>query len=445
MKKTLLALILLSIPLMVYSQEPQIQTGTRTGVVGVRLAVPEFQPQTQDAKSVELTRIFNQVLWDDLDYSGVLTLVSRNFYPLGRFATPAQINVDDWTTPAVDAQFIAFGATRIEPGRFIVEARLWDLKNPQSREVLGQRYGGPDTEELARLVAHQLADEIIQRIGGGIRGVSQTKITFISDRTGNGNKELYVMDYDGNNAYPLTAHRSTALNPSWSPDGEKIAFMSYRRNDPEIEIISRIDHQELPFQRTAGLDATPAWSPDGSRIAFASSRDNNDGPEIYVADWNGRNPRRLTQARGVDISPEWNPRTGREIAFVSDRNGTAQIYIMDAEGTNVRRIIQDGGTAVNPAWSPDGQNLAFAWQKRQSDVFDLYLHNLATGTTIQLTRNLGDNESPSWAPDGLHLVFESTRSGTKQLYSMLADGTKVRQLTRTGRNESPAWSGYLGK
>jgi TolB protein len=115
---------------------------------------------------------------------------------------------------------------------------------------------------------------------------------------------------------------------------------------------------------------------------------------------------------------------------------------MDAEGTNVRRIIDDGGSAVNPAWSPDGQRIAFALQ-RPRGYYDIYMHDLGTGRNTQLTQNEGNNEQPTWAPDGRHIAFASTRTGTTQIYSMLADGTKVRQLTRTGKNQGPAWSGYF--
>jgi TolB protein len=447
MKKTLVLAILataITCGRGVYArvQTPQIQTGTRSGVIGVKIAVPEFQPLGADAKSLQLTELFNKVLWDDLDYSGVVTLVSRSFYPLGKFSGPGDIKPDDWTTPAIDAQFVAFGNARVDAGRITVEARLWDLKRPDNREAIGKRYGSTDTEEGARLIAHQFADAIIELIGGGLKGISLTKLAYISDRTGA--KELYVMDYDGNDSHALTNERSIVLTPAWSPDGEKIAYTSFKLNQANIEILSRIDRKPYNFVRQGGTTTTPVWSPDGSKIAYATSRDGSD-TEIYVADWNGRNAKRLTVAKGVDISPFWNPRTGREIAFVSDRSGTAQIYIMDAEGTNVRRIIMDGGTAVNPAWSPDGQHIAFAWQKARTSFFDIYVHDLASGKNDQLTQNTGDNERPTWSPDGRHLAFESTRNGSSQIYSMLADGTKVRQLTQSGKNQGPAWSGYLGQ
>ena len=417
----------------------QIRTGTNQGVIGVKIAVPEFQSASSDPKTAALLAIFNKVLWDDLDYAGGLTLVSRSLYPLGKFAGPGDIKPEAWTAPAVDAQFIAFGSIQAGNGSMSVEARLWDLKATQNREAIGQRYKSDDTDEGARFIAHKFADAIVDLISGG-KGIAQTSIAYISERTP-GVKELYTMDYDGSSAHALTAYKSTVLTPAWSPDGEKIAFTSYRRGIPDIEILSRSDNRPYTFERPGGTTTTPAWSPDGSKIAFATSRDGSD-MEIYVADWNGKNLRRLTVSKGVDISPVWNPRTGREIAFTSDRSGSPQIYIMDAEGTNVRRLIEEGGHAVNAAWSPDGQRIAFAWQKARSN-FDIYIHDLTTGQNTQLTSDAGSNEKPTWAPDGRHIAFESSRTGTKQIFSMILDGTKIRQLTNAGNNTGPAWSGFF--
>jgi TolB protein len=438
-----IAILYLLLAVIPAAGKPQIRTGTNVGIIGVKIAVPEFQVVAPDlaatAKTAALAAVFNKVLWDDLDYSGGLTLVSRSLYPLGKFSGPADIKPEDWTTAAVDAQFIAFGNVRTGNGTMSVEARLWDLKAAQNRDAIGQRFNSEDTEEGARLMAHKFADLIIELIGGS-RGIAQTSIAYVSERTP-GVKELFVMDYDGNNAHALTAYKSIVMSPSWSPDGDKIAFASYRRGVPDIEILSRIERKPYTFERAGGTTSMPAWSPDGGKIAFATSRDGSD-MEIYVADWNGKNMRRLTVNKGVDVSPVWNPRTGREIAFTSDRAGSPQIYIMDAEGTNVRRLVEEGGHAVNAAWSPDGQRIAFAWQRSRTSNFDIYIHDLATGMNTQITHDAGDNEKPSWAPDGRHVAFESSRTGARQIFSMILDGAKTRQLTNTGRNTGPAWSGF---
>src|SRR5437870_3514824 len=134
--------------------------------------------------------------------------------------------------------------------------------------------------------------------------------------------------------------------------------------------------------------------------------------------------RRVTVSKGVDTSPVWNPRTGMQLAFTSDRSGGPQVYVMDIDGTNVHRLVEEGGHAVEPSWSPDGQRIAFAWQLPRASNFNIYIHDLATGKNTQITSEVS-NEKPTWAPDGRHIAFESTRAGGSQIFSMILDGTKI--------------------
>jgi len=429
----------------------QIITGTNTGAAIVRLAVPEFVSRTPESQARTLTALFNQTVWNDLEFSGILELVSRSFYPLGQFGAPQDIVETEWTSEVVDADFLAFGNTEVRGGQFAVEARLWDMQAPVLyRESLGQLYRSSEqTDRSIRLMAHTFADEVIYVLGGGIRGVARTQIAYES-RVGGAEKAIFVMDYDGENARQITPPGVLAITPSWSPDGQRIAFTSYERNQAEIAVISPVDRRGFPFRSGAGLSTTtttPAFSPDGTRIAFASSMNEVRGQqdiELYVADADGQSSRRLTNSPGVDISPSWNPRTGQHIAFVSDRSGTPQVYIVDAEGGNLRRVVDSGGDASAPAWSPDGSMIAFDWQPSRESTKDIYVHQLASGQNFQLTRDARYNENPTWSPDSRHLAFESDRDGTVQIYSMLANGSKVRRLTTQGRNSNPSWSNYMG-
>jgi len=314
------------------------------------------------------------------------------------------------------------------------------VHNPSAPIALQKVYRDAMTDAGARKIAHKFADDIVAVLGGGSAGIAQTQIAYVS--TKGGNKEIWDMDYDGANQHQLTHLKSISLTPRWSPDATRIAFTCYVPfrgvTSAQICIYSTDSDRLISFPRYRGSNSSPAWSPDGQQIAFMSSQ--NGDPEIYVVNTDGSKLKRLTFAAGVSTSPAFNPKTGQQIVFVSDRAGDPVLYLANADGTNVQRLdMPDMGYVVDPSWSPNGQLLAFSW-RRPSGNFDIYVMDIVSRQLVELTRDEGRNERPSWAPDGRHIVFESTRTGTRQIWSMLADGSQPRQLTYEGQNESPNWS-----
>ncbi|MDD5542134.1 MAG: Tol-Pal system beta propeller repeat protein TolB [Acidobacteriia bacterium] len=422
-----------------HSQEGTLSIEINKGVPKFRVAIADFQARSPEDTVKGLTGEFNAVLFNDIDNAGLFDLVSKSFIPSHSPGTVSELNISDWTNPPVNADVLAFGNAKIEAGQLTVEAHLYDLKNPAAPSIIGRRYRADPTEANARAMAHQFADEIILRLSGGVRGIASTHIAYVH-REGRSTEEIYICDYDGYNPHPMRVFNSLSLTPRWSPDNTKIAFTTYRLGNPDINIFSLETNALLSFPRFSGLNTTPAWSPDGEKIAFCSSM--HGYPDIYVSDSHGRDLRRLTfSVHHGNNSPVWNPVTGSQIAFVSDRSGIAQLYVMDADGSNVQRLVSEGGWVDAPSWSPDGQFIAFMWKRKsEGGNFDIYILELASRHWIQLTQDQGQNENPSWAPDGKHLVFSSNRSGSYQLYTMLANGKNVKQITSQGKNSNPNWS-----
>jgi TolB protein len=422
-------------------QQDWIRTGTGLGVERVRLAVPDFRAASADAQTAALLKAFNDTLWADLDNAGIFDLVSKSFYPLAVPARPEELKTDAWSNPPPNAGMVTFGNFDASGKDLVMQGWLYDVKNPGAPPVLGKQYRETATPDNARLVAHRFADEIIFRLGGGIRGVAESKIVFISDRTGH--KEVWMMDYDGANQRQLTHLNSICLSPRLSPDGTRVAFSADSRGGWRIAMYSLDLGRLLTFPAFGGTNASPAWSPDGSKLAFSSSR--NGDPEIYIVDNDGANLKRVTAYHGPDVSPVWNPKTGTQIAWVSGRSGLPRIYVMEADGTNPQQLT-DEGYGVSPSWSPNGQFLAFSWIRRYTPEApgapgapDIYLMDIATRRFVQLTHDARRNDFPSWSPDGRHIVFQSNRTGSEQIWTMLADGTQQRQLTFAGRNTQPNW------
>jgi len=424
------------------AQQPEwFRTGTGMGVSRARVAAPDLAAPAAAAQAVEKT--FHDVLWSDLEFSGILDLVSPSFYPKQTPGQPSELHAQDWSSAPANAYMVAYGSVNADASSLAVSGYLSDVSNPTAPIALQKIYRGSTATEDVRHLAHQFADDIIARLSGGLPGIAQTQIAYVSAKSGN--KEIWLMDYDGGNQHPITHLRSIALTPRWSPDASRIAFTCYvpGRNgvmSAQICLYSTASNHLISFPRFRGTNSSPSWSPDGQQLAFMSSQ--NGDPEIYMINADGTRLHRITDSPGVNTSPAWNPKTGKQMVFVSDRggDGVPVLYQMNSDGTNVSRIdLPDMGYVIDPAWSPNGQLIAFSW-RRPSGNYDIYVMDIVSHQLVELTKDEARNERPSWAPDGRHLVFESTRTGTRQIWSMLADGTQPRQLTFGGENESPNWS-----
>jgi len=422
------------------SAQDWVHTGTNLGNERIRLAAADFKPVGSDPGTAPLKAIFDSTLYNDLASAGIFDMVSKSLAPQAMPGSPQEFVAAQWSAVPANAAMVALGALSATSGRLVVYGWLADAHTAGSEPVLARQYNEAANEEMARTVAHRFADDIISRLGGAINGICETKIYFVSNRTGS--KEIWVMDYDGANQHAVTHLGSISLSPRISPDNSRIAFASLGRDGWAIRMYSQ-DLGRLvsfPTGTAGGSNQSPAWSADGLSIAFSSARGGH--PDIWIADAGGGHARSVTSF-GSDVAPVWNPRTGNQLAFVSGRTGEPQIYIMDKDGANVQRMT-DMGYAISPSWAPNGGLLAFAWNRKYGPGdpggYDIYVMDIASKNWLQATHEAGINDFPSWSPDGRHIVFQRQIGHRTQIWTMLADGTEQHQLTYSGDNTMPNWS-----
>jgi len=421
-------------------QQPNEVATTINGESGAppRFAVPAFLALSTDPETVAAAKTITDVLWDDLNYEHEFTFIPRDVYAtIPRAKSLDDLPFDRWRE--LNADGVIAGSVQKSGTGFQVRFRLFDIRT--RRFVLGMEYNGSSNP---RRYAHTISDEIFLK-QRALTGVARTKLAFQSDRDGErlsgtvesrSVKEIYIADYDGQSQQRVTVGRTLNGFPAWSPDARSLAYVSWRRGQPNIFVSHIYDGTLDEVTKNAAENYLPAWSPDGTRIAFSSTRDGN--AEIYVANRDGSSPRRLTSNPAIDTSPTWSP-NGNQIAFVSDRSGAPQIYVVSADGLGAVQRLTAESYVDRPTWSSVPFN-EIAFSSRTGTRFDIKIIDVSTREVKQLTFGEGSNESPTFSPNGRHLVFMSDRTGKYQIYTMTRDGRDVRQLTKAGENRLPSWS-----
>jgi TolB protein len=395
------------------------------------LASPHFGVDQLPARVEERLRA-------GLAYSGLFTVIDSK-----AFLGPARSAPLDSDTPVVCSNWRQIGTDALVQGEVEatsdgvrIEFRVLDVSRGCIRMVR-KRYSAERRD--AGRIGSAIADDVVGLFTGQ-PGVSDTEIAFISNRSGS--KEVFVMNADGSDLRAATHNRSINSFPSWSPSGQEIIYTSYRyRNRPHLFMLTR--GRKSPGRILRNLDSGAplyrgVFAPSGDRLALVMSLDG--ATEILTVGRNGRNLRRLTRNRIIDISPTWSP-DGKRIAFVSDRTGSPQLYVMDRDGSDVRRLTFSGSYNTAPAWSPDGRWIAY--ESRVGSQFDIWLIDPEGGEHFPLVTHPRSDEHPTWSPDSRKIAFSSTRRGRADIYSIDLNGENLRRITQSGGdNTNPAWGPF---
>jgi TolB protein len=329
---------------------------------------------------------------------------------------------------SVGAEVYAGGSVAKKGGKVNLDMEVYDTFG--TKLLLKKSYSGKENQ--IRSLAHAFCADLIELLTGK-KSYFGSKIVFVSGKSGL--KEIYQCDFDGEGLQQVTNLRSISLSPVLSPDGSYLAYTSYSSGRPTLYIRSMSDSKVSSVSKS-GVSVDPSWR-NGAEVATTLSFEGDQ--EIYLVRPDGGIARRLTNSRGIDVSPTFSP-DGRQMAFVSARNGLPQIFILDVQSGLTKRLTFSGRYNTQPSWSPSGDKIAYTtWEK--SGEINIFVINADGSGLKRLTGGARENESPSWSPDGSMIVFTSNRQGGKKLYVMSSNGENQRRLLQMdGDQMQPSWS-----
>lgn len=396
------------------------------------VAIPLFRTPMEDPAVVLLSRKASDLLSSTLSFTGYFRIIEQgDFLPekdAGDIVASA-IDFGYWTQTG--AELLITGGLVVKKDIAQIELRLYDTF--EETLIVGKRYKGSVNDY--RRIIRRFCSEVTYHIVGS-RGFFDSKIAFLS--TGSGHKEIYISEFDGFNIIQDTHDQTITLSPSWSSDGEWLAYTSFSKGKADLRIRHLSENRGTLFAKE-GINISPSWVPGrsilGATLSFSGDQ------EIYLLTRAGKIIKRLTHSRGIDVSPSFSP-DGKKMAFVSRRAGTPQIHIKDLASGRTQRLTFEGRYNTEPNWSPKGDKIVYSGLAEGRS--NIYVIGIDGTGMMQLTRDEGDNESPSWSPDGSLIVFSSTRQGSSRIYVMNAFGTDQRRLLiLPGEQFEPRWSPNL--
>lgn len=377
--------------------------------------------------------VLSKVIADDLRRSGQFRPVATSIMPSIPHE-PFAIDYGAWRKLDLDSMLIG---KLIDQGNglYTVEMRLMDVL--RQKQLIGKRWVDIKTERL-RGVAHQISDLIYEELTG-IRGAFNTQIAYVTLRK-IGTKRLYtleVADADGHNPQPILKSNKPIMSPSWSPDGTKLAYVSFESGRSNIIVQSLDGQYRKVVANYKGINSAPAWSPDGKRLAMTLSK--GGSADIYILDLATNRLERLTRNWSIETEATWAP-NGQSLFFNSDRRGQPQVFQVFLDTGEIRRVTFEGKYNANPEISPNGRYLAMVHGNKG---FHIAVQDLYNNEFNVLTNSFLD-ESPTFAPNGEMILYAMNKNGRGVLAVIAIDGRTSQTLrVKNGEVREPAWGPYL--